>query len=129
MIEGSCHCGKLGWTFDGDPESVTTCSCTICRRYGTMWAYDWEGERITTSGESARYLRGEREIGFHFCPDCGCVTWWRAVAPHPDGRRRIAVNVRMAEPGAVAHLPVHHFDGLNWRDTPDDGRSVHDMWF
>jgi len=31
----------------GYPESATTCNCTICRRYGVLWAYDYEGERIS----------------------------------------------------------------------------------
>jgi hypothetical protein len=47
-----------------------------------------------------------------------------------DGRRRIAVNVRLAEPDAVAHLPVDHFDGLDtFEDLPNDGRCVSHLWF
>lgn len=130
MIKGSCHCGKVSWAFDGDPGSATACNCTVCRRYGALWIYDWEGERITTSGDTSRYTRPPHEIGFHFCPDCGCVTWWRGMNPHPDGRRRIAVNVRMSEPDVVAHLPIDHFEGLvAFEDLPRDGRCVADMWF
>src|SRR5262249_39749528 len=44
MIEGSCHCGAVRWTFEGVPESATACNCTACRRYGVLWAYDYEGE-------------------------------------------------------------------------------------
>jgi hypothetical protein len=129
MIEGPCHCGKVGWTFRGLPDSATACNCTICRRYGVLWAYGWEGEGIAISGETRVYLWGDRTIGFHFCPDCGCVACWRAVAPEADGRRRIAVNLRLAEPGPIAHLPIDHFDGLvHWQDLPRDGRTVADMW-
>ena len=46
MIEGCCHCGAVRWQFDGVPDSALACSCTVCRRYGTLWAYDYEGERI-----------------------------------------------------------------------------------
>ena len=46
MIEGSCHCGSVTWRFDGMPESATACNCTICRRCGVLWAYDFEGDRI-----------------------------------------------------------------------------------
>jgi hypothetical protein len=54
----------------------------------------------------------------------------RALQPETDGRRRIAVNVRLAEPDSVAHLPIDHLDGLNrFEDLPRDGRTVHDMWF
>lgn len=130
MLTGSCHCGNLHWTFDGAPDSATACNCTVCRRYGALWIYDWEGERITTSGETSVYMRGEQEIEFHFCPRCGNLGWWRGHAPHPDGRTRIAVNVRLAEPGPVGRIPIRHFDGLDtWTDLPSDGRCVSDMWF
>jgi len=130
MIQGACHCGKVRWSFDGDPGSATACNCTICRRYGVLWIYDYENERIGVSGSTRAYVWGERTIGFHFCTECGCVAYWRALKPLEDGRRRIAVNVRLAEPEAVAALPIDHFDGLvDWKDLPRDGRSVGDMWF
>jgi len=131
MIEGSCHCGSVRWTFDGDPGSATACNCTICRRYGVLWAYDYEGERIKISGETAVYTRGDEPgIGFHFCSNCGNVGYWRGLALRPDGRRRIAVNLRLADdPAAVAHLPIRHFDGLDtFRDLPPDGKCVADIW-
>lgn len=47
-----------------------------------------------------------------------------------QGRRRIAVNLRLTEPGAVAQVPIDRFDGLNtFEDLPRDGRCVADYWF
>jgi hypothetical protein len=129
MIQGSCHCGAVQWRFDRLPESATTCNCTICRRYGVLWAYDWEGEAIHVTGATKVYVRGD-EIGFHFCPDCGCVGYWRALQLNKDGRRRIAVNLRLTEPEAVAKLPIDHFEGLvRFEDLPRDGKCVGDYWF
>jgi hypothetical protein len=130
VIRGSCHCGACNWTFDGDPGSATACNCTVCRRYGALWIYDWVDERITVSGPTVAYTRG-KTIGFNFCPTCGCVAFWRALQAEPDGRRRIAVNIRLAEDvGAVSHLPIDHFDGLDsFDDLPRDGRTVHEYWF
>ena len=129
MIEGSCHCGSVRWRLAEVPESATACSCTVCRRYGVLWAYGWEGENIGVDGQTTAYVRGNA-LSFDFCPRCGCVTHWRALRPDERGRRRIAVNLRMAEPAAVAEVPVDHFDGLDrWEDLPRDGRCVRDMWF
>lgn len=50
MIQGSCHCGAVQWWFDGMPDGATACNCVPCRRYGALWAYDFEGERIKVSG-------------------------------------------------------------------------------
>ena len=131
LIEGACHCGSVQWTYEGLPESATACNCTVCRRYGALWAYGFQNEGIRVSGTTRAYLRGPRTIEFHFCPDCGCVAYWRALNPGADGRRRIAVNVRLAlDPAAVAHLPIDHFDGLDrFTDLPRDGKCVSDYWF
>jgi hypothetical protein len=130
MTEGSCHCGAVRWSFDGTPESATACNCTLCRRYGVLWAYDYQDERIRVSGLTRAYSWGGRSIGFHFCPDCGCMAYWRGINTGDDGRRRFAVNLRLAEPEAVAGIVIDHFDGLrSFTDLPRDGRCVADMWF
>jgi hypothetical protein len=129
MIQGSCLCGAVQWQFDGMPEGATACNCTACRRYGVLWAYDYEGERITVSGPAQAYIRG-RALSFNFCPSCGCVAFWRSLTTAEDGRRRIAVNLRLTDPDAVAQIPIDHFDGLDtFEDLPRDGRCVADYWF
>jgi hypothetical protein len=128
MIEGSCHCGAVRWRFDPEPDGATACNCTLCRRYGALWIYDFENEGVRVSGATRMYIRGQA-IEFHFCASCGCVTHWRSQRPH-EGRRRMAVNARLAEPDVVAHIPIDHFDGLKaFEDLPRDGRRVVDYWF
>ena len=129
MLTGTCHCGALTWTFDGDPGSATACNCTVCRRYGTLWIYDWEDGSIRVSGPTTAYTRPGGILGFHFCPTCGCVGYWRPLVADPDGRRRMAVNVRLSHPDLVAHLPIDPFDGLDsFTDLPQDGRQVRHLW-
>jgi hypothetical protein len=129
MLEGSCHCGAATWRLDTMPESATACNCTICRRYGALWAYGYDGEDIHVAGETKAYVRGDW-IGFHFCPTCGCVAYWRSLTPNEEGRRRIAVNLRLTDPEPIAHLPIDHFDGFDtFDDLPRDGRCVRDYWF
>jgi len=132
-LTGSCHCAAAGWTLKGDPGSITACNCTLCRRYGALWAYDYEGERITVVGPSCAYTRpgkADPALEIRFCPTCGCVICWRGLRIEEDGKRRVAVNIRLADPDAVASLPIDHFDGLDtFEDVPPDGRCVRDMWF
>jgi len=129
MIHGSCHCGVVSWQFKGMPESATACNCTVCRRYGVLWAYDYEDEGIAVSGPTRAYVRG-KAIEFHFCPTCGCVAYWRSQTADKDGRRRIAVNLRLTEPDPIAKVPIDHFYGLNtFDDLPRDERCVGDHWF
>jgi hypothetical protein len=132
MLIGTCHCGKTGWTLSGDPGRVTTCNCTLCRRYGALWAYDYENERIEITGAPSSYTRAGPDKSFLeilFCPGCAGVLSWRALHTGEDGRRRIAVNLRLAPPEAVADLPIDHFDGLDtFEDLPPRGDCVRDLW-
>jgi len=129
MIQGSCHCGAVRWTFESQPDGATACNCTVCRRYGALWAYDYLDEGIKVAGATRAYVRG-KAIEFHFCPTCGCVAYWLAQQQNDAGQRRIAVNLRLAEPDTVAPVPIDHFDGLDtFDDLPRDGRCVADYWF
>lgn len=129
MLQGSCHCGAVKWNFDVMPEGATACNCTVCRRYGALWIYDYENENVHVAGNTGAYVRG-KAIEFHFCPTCACITHWRALRTEDDGRRRLAVNVRLSEPHSVAQLPIDHFDGLDsFEDLPRDGKCVADYWF
>ncbi|MFG6465260.1 GFA family protein [Roseateles sp. BYS87W] len=129
MLEGSCLCGQVHWRFDGTPDGATACNCTACRRYGVLWAYDYVDEGIHTRGTTQAYARGQA-LEFHFCPRCGCLAFWRGLRLDEQGRRRIAVNLRLAEPDLVADIPIDHFDGLDtFDDLPRDGRCVRDYWF
>ena len=133
MITGSCHCGATRWTFDGDPSGVTACNCTLCCRYGVLWAYDYENERIHITGPTSTYTRADFEapnLEILFCATCGCVICWRGLRLRADGRRRMAVNMRLAPPDEVARLPVRRLDGLDsFKDVLADPRCVQDIWF
>jgi hypothetical protein len=129
MIKGSCLCGAVHWSFAGQPDGATACNCTACRRYGVLWAYDYVNEGIQVTGPTRAFVRG-KALEFHFCPTCGCVAFWRGLQLDEQGRRRIAVNLRLAAPEAVATIPIDHFDGLDtFDDLPRDGRCVADYWF
>ena len=129
MIQGSCHCGAVQWRFEGTPESATACNCTACRRYGALWAYEFEGTGIDVSGPTQTYTRGKWVV-FHFCPACGCVAYWRGLQTSKDGRRPMGVNLRLTDPENVGEVPIIRHDGLKTADDlPRDGRCVADYWF
>ncbi len=130
MLHGSCHCGAVtwDWTHPVLPEGATACNCTVCRRYGVLWIYDFENEGIKVAGPTKAYIRG-KSVEFHFCPTCGCVAYWRGQQLLPEDKRRIAVNLRLTEPGPIAQVPIDHFDGLDtFEDLPRDGKCVADVW-
>ena len=81
----------------------------------------------SSTGASSRATRrlGVGGLGVLFV-----IAYWRALQPNAEGKRRIAVNLRLADPQAVADVPIDHFDGFDtWQDLPRDGRCVRDYWF
>ncbi len=91
--------------------------------HGALWAYDHQDEGIRVSGTTHAYIRGEA-IEFHFCPVCGCIAFWRSRHRDAQGRLRVAVNLRLAEPDTVAAIPIDHFDGLEQLRGPAARRST-----
>ena len=128
-------CGEISWTLEG-PQSVTACNCTLCRRYGVLWAYDFEGEKVNITGLDKTSSFTRKDTGatdpfleIRFCPTCACVVCWRSLNVDKEGKRRVAVNMRLACPEEVSHLSVKHFDGLDtFAALPDDGKCARDMW-
>lgn len=122
MLRGTCHCGAISWTLADYPESVTSCNCTLCHRYGALWAYSFEGDGIAFFGLTATYQSAKKDnpaLEIVFCPVCAGVLAWRSLQVEKDGRRRAAVNVRLAPINDVAHVQVIHFDGLRtFEDFP-----------
>jgi hypothetical protein len=111
MIKGLCHCGAVGWEFDGIPPKLTSCNCSICRRINGLWAY---GTRATirVTGPTDTYVQGDRSLAMHRCTTCGCTTHWMALEDSGDATR-IAVNMRMADPAAYADIRIRRFDGAD----------------
>lgn len=91
-MNGACHCGSVRITVARPPEAVTECGCSICRRYGALWAY-YKVEDVAIEGETQSYRWGRRHIDFLRCPTCGCVVAWTPRGAYPE----CAVNARMLE--------------------------------
>jgi hypothetical protein len=108
MIRAACHCGAVTLEIAQAPLEVTECNCSICRRYGVLWAY-YSPRHVTIRGEATdSYSWDDRSIEFHRCRKCGCVSHWSAVNPRLD---RMAVNARLMDPDVLKSVTVRHLDG------------------
>lgn len=108
-MELSCDCGNIEITVT-KPDQVTVCNCAICSRYQSLWGYYSPGEvkvRMGGMGEDA-YRRGDREIEFVRCANCGCVTHYRTLPGDDDPL--VAVNFRMAHE-RLESVPVRYSNG------------------
>ena len=112
----SCHCGNVRITIPEFPNTVTSCNCSLCRRYGALWAY-FKFAQVQLEAAAAKlapYRWGDCTIDFWHCTKCGCLTHYTSVDKGPGSR--FAVNTRMLPPDAMETLTVRHFDGAkSWQ--------------
>jgi hypothetical protein len=117
MISARCHCGDVRIDMRRKPRSITTCNCSVCRRYGAMWAYFTRKslDYGFAPGAVAPYAWGNASIEFFHCVRCGCVTHWERARKDGD-ETRVGVNVRNVDPAAVTSVPVKKLDGARtWK--------------
>jgi len=109
----TCHCDNVRITIPELPAAVTSCNCSLCRRYGTLWAY-FTREQVSLQADPATlasYRWGDRTIDFWHCTHCGCLTHYTSVDESPGSR--FVVNARMLPLETMQSLPVRHLDGAD----------------
>jgi hypothetical protein len=107
-VKATCHCGAVSLTLARAPSEVTECTCSICRRYGVLWAYYSLSDVGIDGGVTDSYMWDDRSISFHRCAQCGCVThWW----PETRSDDRMGVNARLMDLEILGAARVRHLDG------------------
>ena len=111
LYTGSCHCGNIQFTVEGELKGAMECNCSICSRKGAlMWFVPREQLQLQTPEENlATYLFNKHVIKHHFCATCGIHPF--GEGSDPKGNRMAAVNIRCLEGLDLASIPVQHYDG------------------
>jgi hypothetical protein len=118
-ISGSCHCGNVAFTIEGDiPKQLTECTCSFCAKRGALLAYYRPDQfNLTTPlTDDAIYRWNTLLVAHHFCSQCGCATFSDSPAFELNGSwdkvtRRIGVNARLFDDFDAADAPVTIIDG------------------
>ncbi len=115
----SCHCGAVSIEMARPIRKLTQCNCSICRRYGALWAYQQrKAIRVTSAqGVLQSYTWQHEKLRFFHCSICGCVTHYDHTDRRADGSDMSAVNKRnIDDPAQIANLPIRLLDGAGtWR--------------
>jgi hypothetical protein len=105
-LHGSCHCGNVQIDVPGTPEWVADCNCSLCRRLAWRVAY-FPPDEVRVSGETTAYVWGDRMIGIHHCPVCGCGTHWQSLG---EDFGKMGVNARLLDGFDEGTVEVRKFD-------------------
>ena len=127
----TCHCGAVTIEMRRKVRKLTQCNCSICRRYGALWAYQQRKALIVRSERGAlrSYSWGKKQDEFFHCAKCGCVSHYEHTEKRADGSDMAAVNMRnVTDPARIADLPIRLLDGDgNWkvlREDPQPGLFI-----
>jgi hypothetical protein len=113
MLAGACHCGAVRIEIPTQPDVATLCNCSVCRRYGGLWAY-YDVGTVTVLGHpehTDEYVWGDRTLRYVRCKHCGCVTHWEPL--DPTLHRRMSVNIRNFDPSVFESVRIRRFDGAD----------------
>ena len=115
MLTGTCHCGAVEIQVPTKPRRLTSCNCSICHRYGTLWAY-YARDRvkiIAPKGALDRYSWGAKGLSFCRCANCGCIINWQ---PKSRTRNRMGVNFRNFDSSLLESVRIRRLDGAkSWK--------------
>jgi hypothetical protein len=77
-VQGSCHCGKITYEAEVDPESVNICNCSDCQMLtGSAFrvsVHTRKGTFRVLTGRPKAYVKtadSGTKRRHSFCPDCG----------------------------------------------------------
>jgi len=103
-VDGGCHCGRIAYEAEVDPNAVGICHCTDCQTL-TGSAY-----RVSVPAPAAsfRLLRGEPKVylktadsgtrrAHAFCADCGSPIYAAAPQDTPTYSLRVGALRQRAE--------------------------------
>ncbi|HEX8568915.1 MAG TPA: GFA family protein [Caulobacteraceae bacterium] len=106
---GSCLCGAVRITVEGELHPPDACHCSQCRRWsGHVWAStDIPRERVAVTGvDNVTWYASSERVRRGFCRTCGSVLFW-----DPPGRPKIAVAMGAFDKPTGTHLEKHIFVG------------------
>lgn len=79
---GSCMCGKLKFSFDGEPRFVAECVCQSCRQAHGSTAVAWVGVATEQfhldEGETLKWYQSSEASERGFCSECGTRLFFRS---------------------------------------------------
>ena len=88
-VHGSCHCGRLSYEAEIDPEQVSLCNCTDCQVLtGSAFRLSVPAARaqFQLNGQPSIYVKtadSGAKRRHAFCPVCGAPIYACADAPDP----------------------------------------------
>ncbi|MCP3061383.1 GFA family protein [Myxococcus sp. K38C18041901] len=112
MQRGSCLCGAVRFTVEGELRAPDACHCTKCRKHSGHYFVSTDVPRsaLTVEGEDqVRWFQSSEKVRRGFCSVCGSSLFWEPLQRDWIGiamgafdtptQTRVALHIYMANKG------------------------------
>lgn len=108
-LTATCHCGRVRAQLPSKPKRLNECHCTVCYKYGALWAYYPRPDVVVTTASDTTlqtYVRedADGDISFNRCGHCGCMIAWWGLGKYAGPEHMMGVNCRL--------LPEKEIEGI-----------------
>lgn len=113
--QGSCHCGAVSFTVEGEiPGEAMSCNCSHCRRKGFLLTFVPAEKFTLDSGEDllTTYTFNTHKLQHRFCARCGVQGF--AEGQGKDGSDTCAINLRAVPDADLDALKIQQVDGASF---------------
>jgi len=120
MIKGSCMCGKITYTIQGQVGEITHCHCTTCRKA------DGSAFSSVVQIENFEFTSGEKLIKcYQSSPDkvrCFCSNCGSHIYAHREGQKHYVLRLGTLDDAPKVRPSNHIWVGLKapWYDFETD---------
>ena len=104
---GSCLCGGVRFTVEGDLPAGDACHCVQCRKSSGHYFASTDVPRealVFESDAGLRWYRSSEKVRRGFCGECGASLFW-----DPIGRPKIAIAMGAFDGPTHSSLHMHIF--------------------
>lgn len=130
-IDGRCHCGKITFEAEVDPQAMNICHCTDCQSLsGSPFraSIPTDAKRFVLHGSPKRYVK-IADSGAHriqaFCDNCGSPIYSSAVEDPQSYSLRVGLIAQRA--AFAPKVQIWRKSALPWVDelaaTPSDATA------
>ncbi|KAG9518499.1 hypothetical protein KCV07_g5458, partial [Aureobasidium melanogenum] len=113
MGKGSCYCGKITFSFEGEPINKVACHCTDCRKisgsaYSTNIVISSSSFSLLTGTPKSYSAKADsgRVVTTVFCGDCGSSLWRVGDMSDEQGIMVVRVGVLDGEEAVKENKPA-----------------------
>ena len=131
MIKGSCMCGKITYTIQGEVGEITHCHCTTCRKahgsaFSSVAAVQIENFEFTSGEKLIKCYQSSPDKIRCFCSNCGSH-----IYAHREGQKHYVLRLGTLDDDPKVRPSNHIWVSLKapWYDFDTDcGLPKYSEW-